>query len=307
MKKVYGWLLAVFLGLAAFTVTSQAAEPKVMVTDYKIKEKEITAGGEFNLSVTIYNTAKKNVKNMKVSVLSEAGEILPAEGAGTAYVEQLDAQTEETISFKMKAADGLEEKSYKLQVSLAYEDTNGVSYTVEDAIYLPVQLEQRYSFTDVMVDGEFTLGEELEITGSINNLGNGTLYNVSVKTSGDNISEQNSYIGNIEPGKSGSVDLVVTASHLSDGTARENYVIVSYEDKQGNQQESKELLSVFQQPDSEIVAPVYENVEVVKEKKDTTNTGKIVTGMIAAVVIIGVVVFMAYRKWKRKQRILEEF
>jgi hypothetical protein len=82
---------------------------------------------------------------------------------------------------------------------------------------------------------------------------------------------------------------------------------VSYEDKQGNQQESQELLTVFQQQDSEIVAPVYENVEVVKEKKETTNAGKIVTGIIVAVVIIGLVVFMTYRKWKRKKRILEEF
>lgn len=307
MKKICRWLLAVCFFVTICTVRVEAAEPKVMVTDYKVKEKEITAGGEFELSLTLYNTAKKNIKNMKVTVLSEAGELLPAKGAGTDYVEQLDAQTEETLTFQMKAAEGLEEKSYKLMVKLAYEDNYGSSYTVEDAIYLPIRLEQRYSLTGVVINGDFTLGEELEITGMVNNLGKGTLYNVTVKTSGENISEMESYIGNIEPGKSGNVDMLVTAQHLSEGTQRMNYITVVYEDSQGNKQEKQEKLEQLLNPDNDITAPVYENLETVKEEEKNTGAGKLILGVGIVVIVIAMVSLLGYRKWKRKKRIREEF
>ena len=307
MRKVCRWLMAVCFLVAVYAVNVEAAEPKVMVTDYKVKEGKITAGGEFELSVTLCNTAKKNIKNMKVTVLSEAGELLPAKGAGTAYVAQIDAETEETLTFQMKAAEGLEEKSYKLMVKLAYEDNYGSSYTVEDAIYLPIKLEQRYSLTDLMINGDFVLGEELEITGMVNNLGKGTLYNVTVKTSGENISETESYIGNIESGKSGNVDMLVTAQHLSEGTQRMNYITVVYEDRQGNKQEKQEKLEQLLNPDNDITAPVYGNLEKVKEEEQKNGTGKLILIVGITAFAIAMVSFMGYRKWKRKKRIQEEF
>lgn len=309
MKKLCGCFLAVFMWMIVFTMNAKAAEPKVMLTDYKVKENKITAGEEFELSITIYNTAKKNVKNMKVSIVSEAGEILPEEGAGTAYIAQLDAETEETLSFKMKAADNLEEKSYKVTVKLEYEDSSGYSaYTVEDAIYLPAQLEQRYSFSDITVDGSFILGEELEIIGKINNLGKGTLYNVSIKTVGDNISSQKSYIGNIETGKSGNVDMIVDASHISDGTQKNNYVIITYEDKEGKQQESKELLENLKHDEACLIrAPLYENLEKVKEEKTENGTGKAVAIAVVILITFMIFVMLFYNRWKRKKKIQEEF
>lgn len=308
MEKIYRWLLAVCFLVTVFAVPAKAAEPKVMVTDYKVKEETITAGEEFELSVTLYNTAKKNVKNMKVAVISEAGELLPAKGAGTAYIEQLDAQTEETLVFQMVAANGLEEKSYKLMIKLNYEDNYGSPYTVEDAVYLPIQLEQRYSLTDLVIDGEFILGEDLEITGMVNNLGKGTLYNVTVKTSGDNISEQESYIGNIEPGKSGSLDMIVEANHLSDGTQRMNYITVIYEDAQGNQQEQQEKLEQLGSgSENAITAPVYANLEKVKEETEHTGIGKIVLIVAIVFAVAALIFWLSYKKWKRKKKILEEF
>lgn len=308
MVKIYRWLLAVCFLVTVLAVPAKAAEPKVMVTDYKVKEETITAGEEFELSVTLYNTAKKNVKNMKVAVISEAGELLPAKGAGTAYIEQLDAQTEETLVFQMVAANGLEEKSYKLMIKLNYEDNYGSPYTVEDAVYLPIQLEQRYSLTDLVIDGEFILGEDLEITGMVNNLGKGTLYNVTVQTSGDNISEQKSYIGNIEPGKSGSLDLIVEANHLSDGTQRMNYITVIYEDAQGNQQEKQEKLEQLGSgSENAITAPVYANLEKVKEETEHTGIGKIVLIVAIVFAVAALIFWLSYKKWKRKKKILEEF
>ena len=74
MACVLGFL-AVF-GYKGTMASVSAAEPKVMVTDYKIKENEVVAGGTFTLEVTIKNTADKKISNLKMAVASEGGELL---------------------------------------------------------------------------------------------------------------------------------------------------------------------------------------------------------------------------------------
>ncbi len=130
---------------------------------------------------------------------------------------------------------------------------------------------------------------------------------MTVKISGENISEMESYIGNIEPGKSGNVDMLVTAQHLSEGTQRMNYITIVYEDRQGNKQEKQEKLEQLLNPDNDITAPVYKNLEKVKEEEKKTGAGRLILVVGIVVVVIAMVSLLGYRKWKRKQRIQEEF
>ena len=122
----------------------------------------------------------------------------------------------------MKTITGLEEKTYKLMVKNEYEDRYSQAYTVTDTLYIPVVLTQRVSVTDMYVSGGAVLGEAIEITGSINNQGTGKLYNVSVEIESDYVEPQTSYVGNIEPGKSGSVDLISKAVRSTPGNADGN-------------------------------------------------------------------------------------
>ena len=79
MKRILTICMACVLGfLTVFGYKDamafvSAAEPKVMVTDYKIKENEVVAGGTFTLEVTIKNTADKKISNLKMAVASEGG------------------------------------------------------------------------------------------------------------------------------------------------------------------------------------------------------------------------------------------
>ena len=140
MKRILTICMACVIGiLAVFCQNStiafvSAAEPKVMVTDYRIKEKEVVAGGTFTLEVTITNTADKKITNLKMAVTSDGGELIPASGAGTGYLAELGGGENYTFEFPMQAAASLEEKSYKLTVTDAYEDRYGNPYTVTDAI-----------------------------------------------------------------------------------------------------------------------------------------------------------------------------
>ena len=295
-------MMAVFLVCAVCMMgfRAMAAEPKVLVSDYKVSTGQVVSGKEFTLSLVLKNTATKKVKNLKLTVSSEDGSILPAKGAGCDYIEEIGAQEEVTFDFSMQAIHGLEEKSYKMTVKIEYEDTSSMSYTVSDEIYLPVKVEQRLSITDVITD-EVNIGDETEIMARINNLGEGMLYNVTAKVSGENVENQTSYVGNIESGKSGMVDLLTKTTHVSGQDYYQNQLIISYEDKQGNEySETVEFTPV-------VIDVDYSDLTIVKEA--TKKDGKMeqilfIVGISCVVILLLGISIIRHNKKKKR---LEEF
>jgi hypothetical protein len=279
-----------------------AATPRVMLADYSIAEGSVTAGKDFTLKLTLQNTAaKSSVRNLKVSVTSENGEFLPTEGAGTAYLDKIDAASEAELVYPMHAVDGLEEKSYKVAIKTEYEDASGNAYEVTDSIYLSITLEQRISITDIyLADYDLELGDTVEVCGTVNNLGAGKLYNVTAHIEGDNLIQQDSYIGNIESGKSGTIDALTKASAVSSMVGDENKLIVTYEDKAGNvySEEIKLSISVSQ--------PIYENLEKVKDTPNVSGVVKQIVVILIIAAVIACIIVLSYRRWKKKQTMLED-
>lgn len=268
--------------------SAQAATPKVLVSGYKVSAATIYSGDNFNLTLEILNTSKNKVKNMKVTVASEGGEIIPVTGTGSAYVDETSEQT-----FSMQAAAGLAEKTYKLSVKMGYENTSGEAFEMEDTLYLPVYLKQRISVTDVMTD-DAKVGDEVEITAQVNNLGEGMLYNVNARVEGKHVEKQETYIGNIDTGKSGNVDLLAKAVMVTDFEEMakpEDWIIVTYEDRNGNKHEEKVDVSFY------IETVDYEDLEVLKEAPEKTGpvTWQILL-ICACVLAVGVFVGVTINK-----------
>lgn len=302
MRKGFAFIMAliVFLLSLPSDLVVKASQPKVMVVDYKIVQKEIIAGQTFDLAVTIKNTGSRYVDNLKISVTSDTGDIVPAEGAGNGFLEELPNGEENTFTFRLKAADGLVEKSYKLSVVNEYDDIWGNPYSATDVIYLPVKLEQRASITDLYVADDAVLGESVEIVGSVNNMGAGMLYNVRARIESKSMEELDTFIGNIETGKSGSIDILTNAVSTTASTGDMSKVIVTYEDKEGNETELEGIFKVT------VESPVYDNVEKIKDDSQSSNRG-LIYGIAAMVIVIAVGMVCAVRRHKRKKKILEEF
>lgn len=301
MRKGFAFIMAliVFLLSLPSDLVVKASQPKVMVVDYKIVQKEIIAGQTFDLAVTIKNTGSRYVDNLKISVTSDTGDIVPAEGAGNGFLEELPNGEENTFTFRLKAADGLVEKSYKLSVVNEYDDIWGNPYSATDVIYLPVKLEQRASITDLYVADDAVLGESVEIVGSVNNMGAGMLYNVRARIESKSMEELDTFIGNIETGKSGSIDILTNAVSTTASTGDMSKVIVTYEDKEGNETELEGIFKVT------VESPVYDNVEKIKDDSQSSNRG-LIYGIAAVVIVIAVGMVCAVRRHKRKKKILEE-
>lgn len=303
LKHIISIILCIFMCLSGCfkAIDIKAAEPKVMVSDYKLNPTQVVSGEDFKLTITLRNTASKKVRNLKLTVTSAEGEFIPAKGAGTEYISEMAAEEELEIAFDMTAISGLSEKSYKLTIKSEYEDMNGYSYTVEDHIYIPITLEQRISVTDIMSDSSVKLGDDIEITGKINNIGAGTLYNVTVEIEGENVDGQKSYVGNIESGKSGNIDVLTHTIHpVEEGVYSKNYMIVTYEDKNREKHSEKHELSLS------IEATNYSNLEILKEPEEKEISSETII-VIAVSAVVFVVIILSVIKWRKKKKILEEF
>lgn len=260
MKKLIAALMCLLLLFGANAIPAQAATPKVIVAGYHLSTSTVYAGAKFNLTLDMKNTSKNKVKNMKVTLFSDGGEMNPFENTGSVYVEEIAGNEINTQTFYLKAADGLAEQTYKLTVKMEYEDNSGNMFEMSDVLYIPVLLRQRLSVSDVYSD-TVKVGEDVEFMAQINNLGDGTLYNVSAVISGKHVEKQESYIGNVEPGKSGNIDILTRAIAMTEPTdvRAEDYLIVTYEDREGNKHE--EQVDVFFSIDT----VKYEDLEVIKE------------------------------------------
>lgn len=302
LRKIIITFLCIWIGIMGCFRIAEAAQPRVMVSDYSVKEGDVVSGKEFTLTLTLSNKASKAVKNIKITISTENGELLPQKGAGSEYVEQMDAYSDEKLTFKMKAANGLEEKAYKLFVKTEYESSGGIGYTVDETVFIPVILEQRLSVTDIFLAEEMVeLGDTVEISAAINNLGEGTLYNVSAMIEGDNLDRMMTYVGNIESGKSGTLDALTKAVVVTEGQHTKNKMIISYEDKKGNKHESEVEI------EATVLEPVYENLEKVKESADHSDIIKTIINIILGVAVAASIVWFFIRRKKRKQQMLDDF
>lgn len=265
-KTILGLFIIVGITTGLYPYSAQAATPKVLVSNYKVSATTIYSGDCFDLTLEIQNTSKNKVRNMKVTVASEGGEIIPVSGTGSAYVAEIAGNDICEQTFSMQAAAGLAEKTYKLSVKMEYENSYGEAYEMEDTLYLPVYLKQRVSVTDVMTDSA-KVGDDVEITAQVNNLGEGMLYNVNARVEGKHVEKQETYIGNIDTGKSGNVDLLAKAVAVTDfdeNVRPEDWIIVTYEDRNGYKHEEKVDVSFY------IETVDYEDLEVLKEAPEKT-------------------------------------
>ena len=301
MKKICAFIVMICIVIGIPVLNARAYTPKLIISDYSIDVDKVIAGEDFNLTLTMDNTSKTKLKNIKITVSSEAGEILPVDGTGSMYMGELAGQSSAELAFTMCAALGLDDKPYKLNIKMEYEDGYGNPYTMEDSIFISVSLKQRLSVTDILSDG-VKVGDDVEVTASVNNLGEGMLYNVSAKVEGEHVNSQESYIGNIESGKSGAIDIITkTTGVTTEGDVCKDKLIITYEDKEGNKNtESFDLwLS--------IATSQYENLEILKEKSDSSSISK--QTIIVICVCVVVIAFIVWKviMWRRKKKRLEEF
>ncbi len=216
--------------------------PRLIVNGFSTNPKEIYSGGDFELNITIENTSSDtNVKNIQLDLTATVegsttqasyAAFLPASGSNSFYIDSIPAGGSKDLTMEFEAKAGLEQKPYVMTIDMKYEDEKANPYEGKGTVSIPVKQVSKYDTGSLDVQpADISVGEQSDIMFNIYNTGKTTLYNVQVTTGDDPSLEQAlAFVGNLSPGATGNVDLMVTGAAANDGNAS---VMISYEDETG--------------------------------------------------------------------------
>lgn len=235
--------------------TGKTSTPRIIVTGFTTNPEVVSAGDTFDLTITVQNTSSiTSVSNIQFDLAaapettqgtSSYAAFLPTSGSATIYVPYIAAGATQDVTIEMTARSDLSQKPYVVQLSMNYEDSKANPYTATSDISIPVHQEGRMQVSNMEISPESAMvGDSVNVMFDINNLGRTTLYNVQVKFVADSVSGGDTFIGNLDSGKTGSVDAMVNcaAATMDDGTVP---VIIYYEDEAGVESQYETSISLY--------------------------------------------------------------
>ena len=274
-----------------------SASPNLIVSKYSYgkDKKTVEAGTDFTLELQIRNTSSSlAVENIVVSCEPEGG-LSIAEGSNSFYYDTIGAGQTKTLKLKMRATLPENGMNPALNLNFSYEyvdDSQRLAKTSTEKITIPVQERDRMEITAPENLEPAFAGQEYTISFPYVNKGKGTLYNVSMKAEGKGfqtlVPVQN--LGNFEPGRSGTMDMVVIPDAPGQLPVK---VIITYEN--ADEKETKKEFEV--KLDVQEAMPA--NVDMTPPEEEKSSPA----GWIAALAVTAAVIgFVVYRHRKKKSK-----
>ena len=234
---------------------TSGSKPRIVVTGFETNPADVFAGETFTLTIHVKNTAKDTaVTNVLFDMqAAQEGEdktntysaFLPTSGSSSVYMEQIAPDTSADIEIEMTAKADLAQKPYVLDVNMKYDAGTVFDLTDKASVSIPIRQESRFdtSIPEVVPDN-IEVGSQSNVMFSIYNTGKTTLYNVQVKFIADSIAEASAFVGNLQSGNTGNVDVMLTgaAATMDDGTVK---LEISYEDDAGNVTTEEKTITLF--------------------------------------------------------------
>ena len=301
---------------------TSGAKPRIVVTGFETSPADVFAGDTFTLTIHVQNTSKDTAVTNVLFDMQAATEgedktntysaFLPTSGASSVYMDRISADTSADIVIEMTAKADLAQKPYVLDVNMKYDAGTLFDLTDKASVSIPIMQESRFDTSiPEVVPTDIMVGSQSNVMFSIYNTGKTTLYNVQVKFLADSIDEASAFVGNLQSGATGNVDVMLTgvAATMDDGTIN---MEISYEDEAGNITATEKTITLY------VAEPFYDDMmmegdmmmgdDMMMEEETGTKKGLII-GIIVAVVVIAAVglgVFFTIRKKKKAAKLLAD-
>ena len=297
---------------------TSGSKPRIVVTGFETNPSQVFAGDSFTLTIHVQNTAKDTaVTNVLFDMqAAQEGEdktntysaFLPTSGASSVYMDRIGANTAADIVIEMTAKADLAQKPYVLDVNMKYDAGTTFDLTDKASVSIPISQESRFDTSiPEVVPAEITVGSQSNVMFSIYNTGKTTLYNVQVKFHADSVDEASAFVGNLQSGATGNVDVMLTgiAATMDDGTVT---MEISYEDDAGKVTTTEKTITLYvteamfddMMMGDDMMGDDMMGGDMMEEQK---GSGKLLTvGIIAGIVVvalIGGVVFLKIRMKKK--------
>lgn len=208
--------------------------PNIIISKYDYGAGQIAAGAEFPLTLTFKNTsAIQGVENIMLTLETGEGLSITSE-SNTVYVAAMAPGAQETKTIRMQALPGTKTDSVSLNVGFKYEyvaQAKRSSANLAEKLSIPIYQPDRMNINPPTGPESVTVGEEAAISLSYFNKGKGDVSNLSAEIVGDvKALSKVQNPGNIEPGKSGTIDFIVTPEE--EGVSQFD-INITYEDAAG--------------------------------------------------------------------------
>ncbi len=290
--------------------------PRIIVTGFETEPGDVFAGEDFMLIIHVKNTSSKTpVQNVEFDLEAAVegkdtnavySAFLPTSGSNSVYVDSIPAGGTIDMAVEFTAKADLSQKPYVLNIKMKYEDSENNPYEATGSISIPVRQESKFDVSSFEVTPtELTVGHESNIMFSIYNTGKTKLYNVKAKIVADSITGGDAFVGNLDSGATGNVDVMVTGAQptMDDGKIK---VIVSYEDDTGKVFEQEFPTELFVSEAMEEMDMGMGMEEMPMEEEQSTGFPIWLIIVIAVVVVAAVVVVIIVLKKKKKKKQQEQ-
>lgn len=285
--------------------------PKIIISRYQSDPIVVTAGKNYDLSITFKNThTEKAVKNAKVSLTAvdtteKKGNVFtPVNASNTFYIDYIPPGGEVDKFLEFYTVPDADPKNHIIDVTFEYEDGDNEQYTTTDQIGINVKQYTKFESGNLNVQPNSFVGSPASIYFEFYNTGKVTLSNLLISLEGEglDVSGSSSYYSNFSPGYSEIYDAMFVPMEAGLQTG---YIVVSYEDDTGEKIVEKIEFSVDVMEDVPY-NPEFDMMEFNEEPEAGGFLGFIkkpvvIIAGVAIIVAIAVIVFLVLRRRKRKR------
>ena len=301
---------AVYSGGGGGEASGNSSVPRVIVTGFTTNPADVKAGSDFTLTLHLKNTSKSSrVGNMMFELeaptegrdeQTTAPAFLPSSGSNSIYLDGIAANGTADISIDLNAKADLVQKPYSINVSMKYEDANASQIEASSSISIPVKQDARFEFSEFEITPEsIAIGEKANVSCNLYNLGRIKLYNAKAIFEGEDIKKNETFLGNLEPGSSTSIDVMLEGIQATQGDGQVKMTL-SYEDEAGTVSTTEQTFNftVTEATDDAIADEMPE--------ENTTGGLPIIPIIIVILIIAGIVAAVVIKKKKKSQKLAEE-
>jgi hypothetical protein len=252
-------------GPIRFGVTPDEAQDDFAVVS---SSSEVQVGDEGPVSVTLENRGE-NVSEATVSLQSLTGDVLFGQMANaTQFVGEWPAGAQRTVTFNATASNQSETRSYPLQASVSYSDSDG-DQGRSGPFTLGITPQPEQSFTLGNTSSTLSVGDEGNVTGTITNQGPQGARNAVVRlvSQSQNIEPQATEVavGSLPAGGTANFSVPVEVTDSAEPGPQQFSFLVEYDNQNGDTRRSGTLdtqVNIGSQSDEFIVERANASLDV---------------------------------------------
>lgn len=284
------------------------AEPVVYIANTVVEPETVTAGEEFQLTVTLKNSlTTKSVRNMLVTVDTGNLQINLLEDSNVFPVEKIAAGGETELILHFNSDASIPAGKYNLNFSFKYDSSKTLNLSAAGSTIVDIRQPANMELVMPRFPESVTVGETVPLSLQVMNMGRDSMYNVRCIVSGFGLAPSNTgYIGTMSAGSSAmtEVELYIIALNATEGNENGNQygnttgtVTLIYEDDTGSE---------FQQSvtfETEVQRPVVEipQTQDTQEEIERASLGWwVVILVLGGLIVAAYIGFVAFRKRKKR-------